>query len=379
MIRTEKRFFGVFGEIWNFVIPLIGILIVLCASVSFSREQFISSSMVVDVSFDPNDKAWLEVKPSRIQLAPQKLLGQPQGGGAITFVELQCLLTEDSIFFRLRWQDKTKNTYLEVGNNFIDACGLQFPVNGTDFPSLLMGEKGKPVNIWRWNAGTRESERSPKYHTGFRDPKAIDESAIFPARTEDLIAEGFGTLTRREEQTIQANGNWESGYWTVVFKRKLAVQGGTEFKRGMVMPIALAVWDGANSDRDGAKSFSVWHSLLLESSVSAESEDPVKRGQHVFNRYSCATCHGVEGKGGVKNINTKGGEIPRIDKVSEAYNREELKKIIREGKEPTLEDLKGPKPTFRMNSWKTLLEETELNDLVDFLFSLLPKKKDKEW
>lgn len=379
MDKTEKKYIGVFGKIWYFIVPLIGVLIILCASVSFSREQFISSSKIAEVSLDPNDRSWLEAKPSRIQLAPQKLLSQPQGGGAITFVEVQSLFTEDSIFFRLRWSDQTKNNYLEVGNNFIDACGLQFPLNGTDLPSLLMGEKGKPVNIWRWNAATRESERSPKYHSGFRHPQAMDESVVFLATTEDLIAEGFGTLTRQQKQTVETNSHWESGYWTVVFKRKLAVQDGTEFKRGMVMPVALAVWDGANADRDGAKSFSVWHSLLLESSAPAESGDPVERGHRVFSRYGCATCHGVQGRGGVKNINTKGGEIPRIDKSSEGYTREELKKLIREGKEPTLEDTKGPRPTFRMNSWKTLLEESELDDLVYFLFSLLPKKEGEKW
>jgi DMSO reductase family type II enzyme heme b subunit len=37
----------------------------------------------------------------------------------------------------------------------------------------------------------------------------------------------------------------------------------TQFKSGMSIPIAFAVWDGANIERNGMKSLSTWFTLKL--------------------------------------------------------------------------------------------------------------------
>jgi DMSO reductase family type II enzyme heme b subunit len=38
----------------------------------------------------------------------------------------------------------------------------------------------------------------------------------------------------------------------------------TQFESGATVPVAFAVWDGAQGDRDGRKSVSTWQHLTLE-------------------------------------------------------------------------------------------------------------------
>ena len=37
-----------------------------------------------------------------------------------------------------------------------------------------------------------------------------------------------------------------------------------KFKKGSVLPIAFAVWDGSNLEKDGQKSITTWHELKVE-------------------------------------------------------------------------------------------------------------------
>ena len=56
---------------------------------------------------------------------------------------------------------------------------------------------------------------------------------------------------------------------------------------------------------------------------------PVERGHEVYRKYGCAGCHGVEGKGGVPNPNSKTAEqVPGLLKVAEGYTKDELKARI---------------------------------------------------
>ena len=99
----------------------------------------------------------------------------------------------------------------------------------------------------------------------------------------------------------------------------------------------------------------------------------VDAGRAVFQKYGCTACHGVEGRGGVKNYNAvTGGEIPPLVYVAQGFTRDQLKDLIRTGRYPTRADPKGPTPPLWMPSWKDKISDGELESLVEFLISLYP-------
>lgn len=109
-------------------------------------------------------------------------------------------------------------------------------------------------------------------------------------------------------------------------------------------------------------------------------EDPVKRGEVIFNRVGCVGCHGAAGKGGYPNNNVVGGKIPSLTNVAEGYSKDELKERIRDGKTSDPADPAAPEPMIAMPAWKEVLKDDEIDALADYLYSLRPApKKGDDW
>jgi mono/diheme cytochrome c family protein len=109
--------------------------------------------------------------------------------------------------------------------------------------------------------------------------------------------------------------------------------------------------------------------------------NPVERGRAVYKKYGCAGCHGGEAKGGVPNPNAKTAQqVPGLLYVSEGYTKDELKKRILDGQReiPLLDAKKPPAPLY-MPPWRGKIAQGELNDLVAYLMSLLPKGEKVEF
>ena len=85
---------------------------------------------------------------------------------------------------------------------------------------------------------------------------------------EDANARGFGTFTSQpaSEQNVKGRGIWRDAHWSVVFVRDLKSRDKDDVQLafGRPAPVAFAVWDGQNRDRNGRKVVSNWHSLVLE-------------------------------------------------------------------------------------------------------------------
>lgn len=103
--------------------------------------------------------------------------------------------------------------------------------------------------------------------------------------------------------------------------------------------------------------------------------NPIERGKGVYKKYGCAGCHGPEGQGGVPNPNAKTAQqVPGLKYVAEGYTKDELRKRILNGqREIPLLDPKKPAPPLYMPPWQGKITEGELDDLVAYLMSLLPK------
>jgi len=113
----------------------------------------------------------------------------------------------------------------EADDRFFDAAAVMFPVKPSAMaPSLQMGEMDDPVQIYYWNSA--------------RGPMLME-------------AAGRGT-TRRTGAGLPAHAAYEKGRWTVALELPDLPSG---------TPLAFAIWNGSQKDRDGRKYFSVWQVL----------------------------------------------------------------------------------------------------------------------
>ena len=121
----------------------------------------------------------------------------------------------------------------------------------------------------------------------------------------------------------------------------------------------------------------------VRAAVPSAPDAAVARGRLVFDRYGCTLCHGQEGKGGVANTGAlrDGGKVPPIADLADAYKPSEVAQLIRTGRR-TVDRADGvtAAPPYRMPGWGDRMSEPEVNDLVQYLMSLVSKDaKKKGW
>ncbi len=275
-----------------------------------SKEENIPTQELLIVRYlpldtDSADKAFEQVDPLNIKLQKQDK-AIPHGGGSIKEIAIRGFHNGETIFFRLTWDDATKNERAIKHEQFRDAVAMMFPLDlvtispETPF-SPRMGDRGRPVNLWHWKAdwekelhlAGRYEHMEDEYINMFDDFSDNPHSVPFhnslysstsfisggraagtllakPDRgrsVEDLNAIGFGTLTSQAHQDVEGKGNWAGGKWDVVIYRPLITQDNNDvqFVPGMGTFFNVAVWNGAQRDTNGQKSITIrWHPLKIE-------------------------------------------------------------------------------------------------------------------
>jgi DMSO reductase family type II enzyme heme b subunit len=111
------------------------------------------------------------------------------------------------------------------------------------------------------------SKHDPLFLTG-RGAGNPFSSAEHKTAIEDVVAAGLGTLTSQGQtaQQVRGAGKWYKGLWRVAFTRALSAEdeGDVPLSAGASVNIGFAVWNGAQMDRNGQKSVTIWHNLKLE-------------------------------------------------------------------------------------------------------------------
>ena len=84
-----------------------------------------------------------------------------------------------------------------------------------------------------------------------------------------MNAKGFKRLSVQPDksQNSKGKGHWNNGKWQVMITRPLFTADtklDVQFEKGKLIPYALAVWDGSNSEIKGQKAISAWYYLTLE-------------------------------------------------------------------------------------------------------------------
>ena len=106
--------------------------------------------------------------------------------------------------------------------------------------------------------GQNEGVFNPGRATG----NILSDARMRVSAVEDLNAEGFSTLTTQAQQDVDGEGNWRNNRWSVVFKRALKTgdSNDTQFTGGKA-PMAIAIWNGNNKERNGQKAVTQWNTL----------------------------------------------------------------------------------------------------------------------
>ena len=100
------------------------------------------------------------------------------------------------------------------------------------------------------------------YNPGRATGNILSDARMRVSAVEDLNAEGFSTLTTQAHQDVAGEGNWRNSRWAVVFKRALKTgdSNDTQFGGGKT-PMAIAIWNGGNKERNGQKAVTQWNTL----------------------------------------------------------------------------------------------------------------------
>ena len=205
------------------------------------------SGATADSLLNGGPAEWTQIPAKRISLnrTPPLFDTDEPAAQEIFTADVRIVRTAGRLVVQLTWRDATQDnaTLSQVPNTppetrfrkvqtdaddrFFDAAAVMFPAKSRAdamAPSLQMGDAEHPVEIYYWNA----------------------------ARGSMLMeAQGRGT-TRRTGQSFPANASYLNGQWIVTFELP-------ELSAGT--PMAFAVWNGSQKDRDGRKYFSVWQVL----------------------------------------------------------------------------------------------------------------------
>jgi DMSO reductase family type II enzyme heme b subunit len=256
-----------------------------------------------------------------LDLQPQMITNPMWPDPATKWVSVKAVNNGKEIAIRLEWIDSTRNDIMVQSQQYKDQAAIMFPVDPSGpVPPFTMGGEGERVNIWQWKAtwnkegaGTAGNEmmqdledqyhymamgsgsyyihepdgklalapgRSPKvserhthidpgmgknegvFNSGRATGNILSDNTLRRSPVEDLNAEGFSTLTTQSHQDVDGNGNWSNHRWMIVFKRSLKTEdpNDTQFT-GKESPIAFAVWNGNNKERNGQKALTIFHVL----------------------------------------------------------------------------------------------------------------------
>jgi DMSO reductase family type II enzyme heme b subunit len=230
---------------------------------------------------EPMDPFWETMDPVRVPLNP--LWPEPD---PVPAVAVRAVHDGRRVAILCQWRDAVANGAPVRVQDFQDAVSLQFSLNGNT-PFVGMGDLDNPVNIWQWKAGwqqevdgnpqdVREVYNSMHVDTYFQPERRFRTAAdagnllavAHRSPVEDANARGFGTFAPQplSQQNVQGKGVWRDGFWSVVFVRELRSRdpGDVRFAAGKPAPVAFAVWDGEQRDRNGRKLISNWYQLVLE-------------------------------------------------------------------------------------------------------------------
>jgi len=261
------------------------------------NREVLTAHLIEQASGEPDAAFWSDVPAVSLRTMPLWWRDDPH-----PWIDVQVAHDGETLLIRAAWEDEEPNTGALRSEDFQDAVAVEL-YRGDAEPFLGMGSRESPIDVWMWGAARHGSSEeledvNPNMvvdHYGFTetvastaefDREGVQTSAqpdvtlaalasgnqITPAANaataSSLEVGGPGTTTFRPaiSQLVEAEGNWQDGRWTVVFKRPLVVgdpANGVSVEPGEEISVAFAVWQGSRRDRDGQKRITIWQDLQL--------------------------------------------------------------------------------------------------------------------
>jgi hypothetical protein len=258
----------------------------------------IVAGRVAELPKHPDSSLWQTAPPVDLHLMP--LWWRSDRPEELT---VRALHDGKDLAILLSWADASRDATAMRPQDFRDAAAVAFSLSA-DPPFFAMGQRGGPVNIWMWKA-ERQADLEPAFQDlekvypnigidsypnllrspleqPMRNALTLQSDPTYvtawgagnivadPTRksaTEDLRAEGFGTLRARppRDQAVDAVGVHQTGAYRVQLRRALRGAGAdaVSLQPGSRTAVSFAVWNGSAGDRDGKKSVTIWQELLV--------------------------------------------------------------------------------------------------------------------
>lgn len=244
-------------------------------------------------AFDP---MWKEAAYIEVPLIAQMMTMPKIDAASVASLRAQALTDGERVAIRVSWEDPQPDGNVDA-NRFTDAVAIQLPVG--ENPAPMMGHAGAKVEILHWKALWQKDkdvgfqdvqDLHPNYWSdlywfaqgkfpypipaSFKDPTSLqwfiaqqagNPMAVFSRSqpVEELVAEGWGTLTHQPEAASSASGAWLKSRWAVVFSRPLKTQDPLDHQFGAKGQIAFAVWQGSAENVGGRKQWTGWNEYVL--------------------------------------------------------------------------------------------------------------------
>jgi len=267
------------------------------------------------IPMDAANPVWESVPGVIVPLSGQTITTPMHPNISVKTVMIKMATNGKDMAVWSNWSDQTLNNTTIGPQDFRDQMAVQWPVQTSGAPPFqCMGQSGGTVNIWRWNAewqkdlghgragmwdvdnqypsiawdfyyeepagGVTYPDRIGRsmgpFNPGIWSGNIMSDPDLRKGSVEDLNANGFSTLTTQAHQDVVGNGLWEpygsikggcctGPTWRVVFKRSMGTSDSNDvqFKSGASIPVAFAVWNGANVERNGMKGISTWFTAKL--------------------------------------------------------------------------------------------------------------------
>lgn len=251
--------------------------------------RFVDGELPVE---DPGAGRWRDATRFVVPIAAQQIVQPYLEKEGVTELGVRALASPVELALLLDWEDDSVDD-LDGIRRYHDAVAIQLPtLAGAQPPPLTMGAPGSPVHILQWRATwQRDIDSGGKTGVDQIYPEVVHDvmpDDILPPETaqlywvgreagnplskvdratpvEEVVAEGFGTVTHLPTQATRGFGVHEGGRWKVIVAVPSARAGvGEALSPGTTWPIAFAVWLGSDENRGGRKHISNWHVLEIE-------------------------------------------------------------------------------------------------------------------
>ena len=245
----------------------------------------------------PDDAAWGTIEAVELPLAGQIVASPRFWTPSVNSIRVKSFYNGENIAFLLEWDDRTD----EQGEIYSDAVAIQFPTKipeGLKKPYFAMGDSSNGVELLHWRAydesvlaaqlGEDDIEAETDGGEDLEEEEEAADDAVAETEQEEVVVEetakeefkgfvaikemnakGFKRLSVQPDksQNSKGKGHWKNGKWQVMITRPLFTADkkiDVQFEKGKLIPYALAVWDGSNTEIKGQKAISSWYYLTLE-------------------------------------------------------------------------------------------------------------------